>query len=147
MSGANTPSGRIVAAANAEKETKDILGRSIFYRRLGALDKARLFKAVGPQNAPNAPYVGMALLASSATMVDGVPLPFPATDAMIEAAIARLGDEGLEAVAAALVVDQVVKDNILDETAEASAAHDTAAASTTSATTNANSKTGTASAA
>lgn len=127
MSGANTPSGRIIAAANQERETTDSLGRKIMYRRLGALDKARLFKAVGPAQSQNGPYVGMAMLAASVTYVDGVPMPFPSTDSVIEAAISRLGDEGIEAVATALVVDQVVKVIEDDGTAGASTAADASA--------------------
>jgi hypothetical protein len=101
----NTPSGRIIAAAQAHKVTKDARGRSLAYRRLGALDRARLFKAIGPANATNAPYLGMAMLAASVVSVDEMPMIFPTRDAEIEAAISRLDDDGIDAVATALARD------------------------------------------
>jgi hypothetical protein len=102
MSDTTTPSGRIVAAANKEVQVTDARGRKLSVRRLGALDRARLFKAIGGQNSQNAPYLGMAMLASSVTTMDDIPLPFPATDREVEAAIARLDDDGINAVADAL---------------------------------------------
>jgi hypothetical protein len=109
MSEAKTPSASIIASARKEESTTDANGRKITFRRLGALDRARLFKAIGPAQASNAPYVGMAMLAASVTQVDEWPAPFPTRDSEIEMLIARLGDEGLEAVAAALVTDEIVK--------------------------------------
>lgn len=105
MSTDSTPSGRIIAAAQAQKETTDSKGRRLIYRRLGALDRARLFKAIGAANATNAPYMGMAMLSASVTSIDGVPTIFPTRDAEIEAAIARLDDPGMDAVAAALALE------------------------------------------
>lgn len=105
MSDTNTPSGRIISAAQAQKEVVDGRGRKLTYRRLGALDRARLFKAIGPANATNAPYLGMAMLAASVTAIDDVPAPFPTADQQIEAAIARLDDDGIDAVATALAND------------------------------------------
>ena len=66
---------------------------------MGALDRLRLFKAIGPMLAQNPPYLGMAMLASSVTAIDDVPVPAPATEAQIEALISRLGDTGIAAVA------------------------------------------------
>ena len=80
----------------------DATGRTLHVRRLNALDKLRLFKAVGPTLAQNGPYLGMAVLACAVTEVDGVPMPVPASEAQIEAAIARLGDAGIEATSTAL---------------------------------------------
>ncbi len=107
MSNENTPSGRIIAAAQAQKVTVDSRGRKLTYRRLGALDRARLFKAIGPSNSTNAPYMGMAMLAASVTAVDGHPTIFPTRDAEIEAAIAKLDDPGIDAVALALSMDMM----------------------------------------
>jgi hypothetical protein len=107
---AMSPSQRIIAEAQAEKATTDSFGRKLLYRRLGALDRAKLFKAIGGINAQNAPYLGMAMLACSCTEVDGVPLPFPSRESDVDAAIARLDDEGLEAIATALVTDEMEKE-------------------------------------
>lgn len=103
-----TPSGSIVASANAERETTDIRGRKIKYRRLNALDRMRLFHAVGAEDSSNAPLVGMALMAASCTEIDGVPLPFPTRASEVEAAVGRLDDDGINAITASLVADYVV---------------------------------------
>jgi hypothetical protein len=109
MSDANTPSASIVASARQESVTTDALGRKITMRRLLALDRLRLFKAVGAANSSNAPYFGMAMLAASVTQIDEWPAPFPSRESDVEMLVARLGDDGLEAVAAALMTDQLVK--------------------------------------
>jgi len=84
----------------------DDSGRRLELRRLTALDKLRLFKAAGPHLAHNQPWLGMAVLACSVAAIDDVPVPMPATEALIEALVARLGDDGIAAVAAALAPDE-----------------------------------------
>ena len=98
----DTPSARLVAAAQAAPDVTDAAGRTLSLRRLTALDKLRLYKAAGPQLAQNAPWMGVALLAASVTAIDFVPVPQPATEAQIEALVGRLGEDGLDAAAAAL---------------------------------------------
>ena len=98
----DTPSARIVAAAAATLQATDEQGRALELRRLGALDKLRLFKALGPVLSQNAPYLGMAMLASSVTAIDGVPVPPPITELQVEQMVGRLGDVGIAAVAEAL---------------------------------------------
>ena len=98
----DTPSGRIVAAAAERLRVTDAEGRALELRRLGALDKLRLFKALGPTLSQNAPYLGMAMLASSVTAIDEVPVPPPATELQVEQMVQRLGDGGIAAVAEAL---------------------------------------------
>jgi hypothetical protein len=78
------------------------MGRRLVLRRLTALDKLRLFKAAGPALAQNQLWLGMAVLAASVSMIDDIPVPPPASEAQIEAMVARLGDDGIAAVAAAL---------------------------------------------
>lgn len=97
-----TPSSRIVAAAQAASEVIDVLGRKLALRRLGALDRLRLFKAAGPMLASNPGWIGLATVAVSVTAIDDVPVPAPATEAQVEALVARLGDAGLTAVSAGL---------------------------------------------
>ena len=84
---------------------RDATGRELVIRELTALDRLRLFKAVGPTLSQNTAYLGMALLAMSVTAIDNVPVPAPATEAQVEAAIAKLGDAGLAAVADAMTDD------------------------------------------
>lgn len=80
----------------------DRLGRVLALRRLTVLDRLRLFKAAGPVLSENHPWFGMAVLAASVAAIDGVPIPMPTNESQIEAAVSRLGDEGLEVVADAL---------------------------------------------
>lgn len=97
-----TPSASIIAGALREVVVTDARGRKIKVRRLNALDRARLFKSIGPAQAANAPYLGMAMIVASATEVDGTPMLFPASDQQIEAAIARFDDDGMDAIATGL---------------------------------------------
>jgi len=71
-------------------------------RRLNALDKLRLLKAAGPTLSENQAWLGVAMLAASVVEIDGVPLPLPTTEQQIEGLVGRLGDDGLDAVAALL---------------------------------------------
>ena len=96
------PSSGIIAAAAAEQTATTAEGMRLTLRRLNALDKLRLFKAAGPILSQNEPWLGMALLASSVVAIDDVPVPGPVTEHHIEAMVARLGDAGIAAVAAAL---------------------------------------------
>jgi len=97
-----TPSERIVAAAAAEVEVTDALGRRLRVRRPGALDRLRLFKAAGPVLAQNERWLGLAMLAFCVSEIDGTPVPQPAGEAMLERVVERLGDAGTAAVAVAL---------------------------------------------
>lgn len=96
--GGLTPSQRIVAEGSREFEVRDALGRVLHVRRPGALDRLRLFKAVGPALAGNERYVGYAMLAMCVSMIDGVPVPAPANEGQLEALVTRLGDEGMVAI-------------------------------------------------
>jgi hypothetical protein len=98
----DTPSALIIAASQAAHEVTDVLGRRLLLRRLGALDRLRLFKAAGTTLAANPGWMGLAMLAFSVTAIDDVPVPQPSTEAQIEALIGRLGDSGLAAVSASL---------------------------------------------
>ena len=93
-----TPSARIVAEAGAPLSVTDAQGRRIEFRRPGALDRLRLFKALGPVLSDNTRYVGYAMLAYCVSAIDGVPIPVPATEGQVEMLVSRLGDAGLEAV-------------------------------------------------
>jgi hypothetical protein len=97
-----TPSVRLVAAAGAASEVVDALGRRLQVRRLTALDRLRVFKAAGPALSGNAGWMGMATLAFSIAAIDDVPVPQPASEAQVEALVARLGDAGLAAASVQL---------------------------------------------
>lgn len=76
----------------------DAEGRRIEFRRPGALDRLRLFKALGPVLSGNDRYVGYAMLAYCVTAIDNVPIPMPANEMQVEGLVQRLGDAGLVAV-------------------------------------------------
>jgi hypothetical protein len=80
----------------------DRRGRVLTPRKLTVLDRLRLFKAAGPVLAENHPWFGMAILAASVAEIDGVPVPIPVNETQIEAAVSRLGDDGLTAIANAI---------------------------------------------
>ncbi len=100
-----SPSARIVAEAGAGWAVEDAGGRRIGVRRPGALDRLRLFKALGPGLAQNERYVGYAMLAMCVESLDGVPVPQPGNEGQLEGLVARLGDAGMVAVGRALVED------------------------------------------
>lgn len=100
---------------NSVTTVTDHLGRILTLRRLGPLDRLRVFEAAGPDLSRNDRWLGVALLACSATAIDGVPYPFPNSKLAIEAMVQRLGDIGQAALARALapepVADQVTAGN------------------------------------
>lgn len=93
-----TPTQRIVAEAGAVLSVADGTGHTLQFRRPGALDRLRLFKALGPVLSSNDRYVGYAMLAFCVTAIDDVPVPAPSSEAQIEGLVQRLGDAGLAAV-------------------------------------------------
>jgi hypothetical protein len=85
-----------------ERIIADKAGRSITLRRVGVLETLRLYKALGPELSVNEAYMGLATIAASVAVLDGVPMPFPNAEAGIETLLERLGEEGAAAVAAAI---------------------------------------------
>jgi hypothetical protein len=83
-------------------KVQDKAGRLIELRRLGVVEQLRLFKVLGPELSENRAYVGLARVAAAVAAVEGVPVPFPVGEAGIEAVLDRLGEEGVQAVAAVL---------------------------------------------
>ncbi len=87
-------------------EVVDTRGRLLGLRRLSVLDRLRLYEAAGAELSRNDRWLGLAVLAASVAAIDGVPVPMPASKAGIEAAVQRLDEEGLAAVAAGLVAEK-----------------------------------------
>lgn len=102
MAEVGAPSARIVAAAQATVRVTDGVGRVLEVRRPGALDRLRLFKAVGPRLSLNDRYLGHAMLAMCVGSIDEVPVPQPVNEAQLEALVGRLGDAGMVAIGAEL---------------------------------------------
>jgi hypothetical protein len=89
---------------------EDANGRKIVVRTLTALDTLRLFKIAGPALSDNEAWLSMASLAYAVSEIDGIPVPVAATEAQIEIMIERLGDLGLNAVAAVLADEGTTSD-------------------------------------
>jgi hypothetical protein len=102
-----TPTQTFVAAAQRTWDVTDSLGRTLTLHQLTALDRLRLFKAVPPHLAYNELYLGQACLAFAVTAIDGIPMPQPTNDPQIEAAIERLGNEGIDAIGGALKPEEL----------------------------------------
>ncbi|GAA5265095.1 hypothetical protein ACOSOMT5_P1520 [Acidiphilium sp. MT5] len=86
----------------SERVVVDAVGRTLKIRPITMLDRLRLFKALGPELSMNDAYLGVASLAAAVTAIDDVPLLFPTSEAAVEHAVERIGEAGLDAVAALL---------------------------------------------
>lgn len=93
-------------------EVVDARGRLLGLRRLSVLDRLRLYEAAGAELSRNDRWLGLAVLAASVAAIDGVPVPIPASKAGIEAAVQRLDEAGLAAVAAGLVPEAPLDRNL-----------------------------------
>ncbi|WP_298286588.1 hypothetical protein [Acidocella sp.] len=80
---------------------RDRRGRRIELRRIGVVEQLRLFKCLGPELAENRAYFGLARLAAMVSAIDDVPVPFPVSEAGLEAILERLDEDGVEAVGTA----------------------------------------------
>jgi hypothetical protein len=95
----------------------DAKGRRITLRKINVLDQVKMLRAIGPKQAENQPYFNIVECAFMADMLDGIPLPMPSTEQQIDAAIGRLGDEGI----AAIMVHRIEEMKATTEAAEAAA--------------------------
>lgn len=94
-----TPSQSIVKAANSITTLTDSRGRQIGIKKMGPLDRLRLFEVIGAENSKNEQYAGYAALAFLVTSLDGEPVPRPENKIRLEALVQRLDDEGMDAIA------------------------------------------------
>jgi hypothetical protein len=76
----------------------DAKGRKITLRKLNVLDQVKMLRAIGPRQAENQPYFQLVECACMVDAIDGVPLMMPANEQQIDAAIGRLGDDGMAAI-------------------------------------------------
>lgn len=95
----------------------DAKGRKLETRDFTVLDQVRLLRAIGPGQSSNEPYVNIVQMAASVASIDGVPCPMVKNEKDIDAAIARVGDEGFSA----LLVDMKRQVDVLTAAAEEAA--------------------------
>lgn len=91
-----TPSEAVVKAASKVTVLTDSLGRKISVRRPGVLGQFHLVEIVGPELARNPVYLNMTMPVLWVVDIDGEPLHEPASKLELEAALQRLGEEGLD---------------------------------------------------
>ena len=95
-----TPRQKVVRAGQSTTEVIDALGRKLLIKNnLDAITKMRLFQAAGRENCDNQQYIGMAALALAVTAIDGKPMRVPETRMQLEAYVAEVANEGIEAAA------------------------------------------------
>ena len=98
-----TPTDRVVNAANERTVVTDSKGRTIEVRKLTPLDRMRMSRAAGSENATNQPYMVYALVAFSTANIGGHEKMIPQSQGHLEAVISELGEEGYEAVLSAVI--------------------------------------------
>lgn len=84
--------------ADDSVEIRDASLRALRLRRINVLDQVKLLRAVGPAQSNNQPYVALVNMAASVSHIDGVPMPPMGNERQIDAAVARIGDEGFAAL-------------------------------------------------
>lgn len=103
----HTPSEQLVRQALKEETVVDAKGRKILMRKPSVLAQYRIVEAAGAQVAANQTYMNMVKPLIYIGAIDGVPVALPTSLLEIEAMIARLDDEGLEAIMIWYVVNVV----------------------------------------
>ena len=108
------PASRVTIIDSRSASVVDGNGRSIKMKRLSALDRMRLFAAVGSENSANNAFMSYASTAACATEIDGAAVAFPSNRLQLDALVARLDEAGLEAIVEALVRLHPEAESIMD---------------------------------
>lgn len=90
---APTPSETIVRAAQSTGTCTGASGRSYGFRKLGALDRMLIAKALGGDLMLNGVYASYAFVACSVSEIDGTKLAMPSTTRQVEAQVQRIGED------------------------------------------------------
>jgi hypothetical protein len=77
---------------------KDSLGRELEVQRPNTLERMKLMRVCGKSTDVDR-WFGMVMLAACVRAIDGIPLPTTATPEQGDTLVARVGDEGMAAVA------------------------------------------------
>jgi hypothetical protein len=93
-----SPSAVAIAGGALQATVTDARGRSLTIQRLSPLQRTRLYRLMGPDDARNMPLLGTYQMAVSVTAINGAPQPFPQKAIHIDMLLEQLGDDGLEAV-------------------------------------------------
>jgi hypothetical protein len=107
----------VVPATVTPEVVTDAKGRKYRIRKLNVLGQVKLLRAIGAEQARNEPYVQIVMMAAGVADIDGIPCPLITNEYQIDAAIARIDDDGFTA----LMVDMNRKIAALNAAAEAAA--------------------------
>jgi hypothetical protein len=95
--------GAVTVIDDRHAMVKDNAGRLLKVKRLSALDRVRLFRAMGATDSTNPMLQSYAATAAAVIEIDGRPVVFPQSSVSLDALIGRLDEAGLEAVVLALL--------------------------------------------
>jgi hypothetical protein len=95
--------GAVTVIDDRHAMVKDNAGRLLKVKRLSALDRVRLFRAMGATDSENRMLSSYASTAAAVTEIDGSHVAFPQSSISLDALIQRLDEAGLEAVVLALL--------------------------------------------
>jgi hypothetical protein len=98
-----TPKSNVTVLDARTATVRDSEGRLLKVRRLSAIDRVKLFRAMGAVDAENRAIGSYAATAVSVTAIDDMPVTFPQSSISLDALITRLDTHGLEAAVTALV--------------------------------------------
>lgn len=99
-----TPTQVVVADANRIEYVTDARGHRLGVKRVNASLRRKVLKALSAESGEKGQLFVMAATACCCVSIDGVDVPFPATELQIDALIDRLEQEGLEAVATTIAL-------------------------------------------
>ena len=92
-----TPTAKMVRESNPVRTVVDELGRTIHYKNLTILERARLARVLA-EHSSNAIYFGMLATAAAVIDIDGEPGPPKTKTSFLEARLEWLKDEGWAAL-------------------------------------------------
>jgi hypothetical protein len=104
------PASRVTVIDERHASVVDSRGRTIKVKKLSALDRVKLFRALGATDSENRMLGSYASTAASVVELEGVPVPFPSTSLQLDALIGRLDEHGLEAAIRGLIAVSVDQD-------------------------------------
>ena len=105
-----TPASRVTVIDERRASVVDSKGRMIKVKKLSALDRVKLFRALGATDSENRMLGSYANTAASVVELEGAPVPFPSTSLQLDALIGRLDEHGLEAAIRGLIAVSVDQD-------------------------------------
>jgi hypothetical protein len=109
------PASKVTVLDERNATVRDSAGRLLKVRRLSALDRVRLFRAMGSVDAENRMLGSYAATAAAVVEIDGMPTPFPQSSIALDALIGRLDEHGLEAAVLALLAMAPANEDVAAE--------------------------------